>query len=130
MWMELLQSIIPMIDLPSFRIPFFHVICSIQHTYITIHMPLSEMIQDHSYSHMSNTVMALLGEWQNVFLLQSNLISQLPPTLKMPQLSRDGSNWLILIFSGTIFLLNFSCLISLTNKSACCTKKKIFFWAF
>ena len=50
---------------------------------------------------------------------------KLPPTRRMPLLSRNGSNWLIPLLSGTIFFSDFSCLISLASDSAC-TKRKIF----
>ena len=53
----------------------------------------------------------------------------LPSTRKMPLLSRNRSNWLILLLSGTIFFSDFGCLISLANDLAC-TKRKIFSWAF
>ena len=53
----------------------------------------------------------------------------LPPFRKTPLLSRNWSNWLIPLLSGTILFSDFSCLISLTNDSAC-NKRKIFSWAF
>ena len=53
----------------------------------------------------------------------------LPSIRKMRLLSRNRSNWLILLLSGTIFFSDFSCFISLANDLAC-TKRKIFSWAF